>query len=298
MNRDELIYKWLNHELNGDELKAFKKLEEYESLNKMNEITKGLKAPDYNTSEELQKVLSRIETKKAKKKNWMPIVASIASIFVICFGFYYYSTSLDTTFTTLAAQKQTITLPDGSIAELNASSQLSFNEHGWKNNREINLDGEAFFKVLKGSKFEVKTNTGTVTVLGTQFNINQRKSLFEVVCYEGLVNVNYSAFDVKLQPGNSFLIRDGKLIATEKENLSAPSWTANYSLFQSVPYKEVVAEFERQFDVQITLKSIDGSQLFTGSFDHNNMETALKSITLPLNLTYSKTNRTITLKRE
>jgi transmembrane sensor len=44
--------------------------------------------------------------------------------------------------------------------------------------------------------------------------------------------------------------------------------------------------------------NIDTNQLFTGSFAHNNIEVALKAITLPLHVTYSKTNHTILLKRE
>lgn len=298
MNREELIYKWLNHELNADELEAFKKLEDYETLRNLNDGIKGFKASDYDTSDELQSVLRRINFKKSGRENWLSVAMSVAAIFVVCFGFYYYATTVDSTFKTLAAEKQRVELPDGSIAELNALSELAFNEHSWSDHRLIHLNGEAFFKVVKGSRFEVKTNTGIVTVIGTQFNIKQRHGYFEVVCYEGLVNVSYDSYNVNLPPGNRFLIRNGKLIATEKENLKSPAWIDNYSQFKSVPYHEVVAEFERQYDVKIKLKSIDDSQLFTGSFAHNDIETALKSITLPLQLTYSKTNRTITLKRD
>lgn len=298
MNRDELIYKWLNHELNADELEAFKMLEDFEVLNKLNNSLQELKAPEYLTAEEQESVLQRISLKKTNRKNWLSIAMSFAAIFILCFGYYFYTTTLDSTFTTLASQKEMIELPDGSIVKLNALSELSFNKNNWEKHREVQLKGEAYFKVAKGSKFEVTTDGGTISVLGTQFNIKQRDQLFEVFCYEGLVNVTYDTYDVNLPPGNRFLIRDGKLIATEKENLNAPSWIENYSRFKSVPYKEVLAEFERQYDVKIDLKSVEDSQVFTGSFIHDNMEVALKSITLPLQLTYSKSNRTITLKRE
>ena len=298
MNRDELIYKWLNHELNADELEAFKQLEDYRQLVLLNEGVQTYKAPNYNVSEELNSVLEQIERKKSRKKSWFPMAASIAAVVLVLIGYFYYSTTQETEFKTLASQKLSIELPDGSFAQLNAQSDLSFNKNQWQKNREIKLNGEAYFDVSKGSKFEVETPDGTVTVLGTKFNIKQRKEFFEVVCYEGLVNVKYSTFDINLNEGDSFVIRDGKLIATEKENNPTPSWIDNYSQFSSVPYKEVLAEFERQYDVNIELSGIDTKQLFTGSFSHGNIEVALKSITLPLKLTYSKTNRTITLKRE
>lgn len=297
MNREDLIKKWLDNNLNTDELEAFKKLEDYESLVKLSDSVKHFKAPEYNTSEALQDVLRTIKTPK-KSVRWIPILSRIAAIFVVCFGVYYYTTTLDTTFKTLASQKQTIELPDASTVALNATTTVSFNKKQWKTNRQVQLNGEAYFKVAKGSKFEVITDAGTVTVLGTQFNIKQRHNYFEVVCYEGLVGVAYNNNETKLQPGNRLLLIDGKLIATEKENQIEPSWINNNSVFKSLPYREVIAEFERQYDMTINLQSINDSQLYTGSFTHNNIDVALKSITLPLHLSYTKTDDTITLKRE
>ncbi len=297
MNREDLIKKWLDNNLNTDELEAFKKLEDYESLVKLSDSVKHFKAPEYNTSEALQDVLRTIKTPK-KSVRWIPILSRIAAIFVVCFGVYYYTTTLDTTFKTLASQKQTIELPDASTVALNATTTVSFNKKQWNTNRQVQLNGEAYFKVAKGSKFEVITDAGTVTVLGTQFNIKQRHNYFEVVCYEGLVGVAYNNNETKLQPGNRLLLIDGKLIATEKENQIEPSWINNNSVFKSLPYREVIAEFERQYGMTINLQSINDSQLFTGSFTHNNIDVALKSITLPLHLSYTKTDDTITLKRE
>jgi hypothetical protein len=77
-----------------------------------------------------------------------------------------------------------------------------------------------------------------------------------------------------------------------------PSWLNNASTFISLPYKTVIAEFERQYNVDITLLGIDSEQLFTGSFAHDNIDVALKSITLPLYATYNKSNNTITIKGE
>lgn len=298
MNREELISKWLDNDLNNEELQAFKNLEDYDDLVKLNQNLQAFKADDYNTSEELGNVLSAIKNKKQTPTHWFKPLLRVAAILAVCFSLYYYTTTLDTKFTTEYAQKTTIELPDASYVSLNAKSYLAFNKKDWKNDREVELDGEAFFKVAKGSSFKVKTTSGTVTVYGTQFNVKQRDNYFEVICYEGLVGVTYNAQETKLKPGNSFLIIDGKSIAKEKESRTIPSWLNNASTFKSLPYKTVITEFERQYNVDITLINIDDEQLFSGSFAHNNIELALKSITLPLHATYSKTNNTITLKGE
>lgn len=298
MNRENLISKWLDNDLNDQELKAFKKLEEYDDLVKLNNNLQAFKAEDYDTSKELESVLASIKSSKQQSVNWFKPFMRVAAILAICFSLYYYTTTLDTTIATEYSQKTTISLPDDSSVSLNAKSLLIFNKKDWKQEREVELEGEAFFKVAKGSSFSVKTKTGVVTVYGTQFNIKQREHYFEVICYEGLVGVTYNSQEIKLKPGESFLIIDGGKIAKEKETSSIPSWLNNESQFKSLPYKEVISEFERQYNVTIKLNNIDDQQLFTGSFAHNNMGVALKSITLPLDVKYTKANNIITLTRE
>lgn len=301
MKREDLILKWLDNNLNNQELEAFKKLEDYDDLVKLSDSTKAFKTADYDTPKELDRVLQIIHaTKKQTKKQtyWLKRALHVAAILAVCFSLYYYTTTLDTTIRTEIAQKETIQLPDASTVSLNAKSILSFNKADWKNERNVQLEGEAFFKVAKGSKFNVITKSGNVSVLGTQFNIKQRDRYFEVICFEGLVGVTLDSQLTTLKAGDSFLIIDGKLITKEKEIKNTPSWINNESMFKSVPYNEVLSEFERQYNLTFDAKNIDTNQLFTGSFTHENLETALKSITLPLHLTISKTNNTITLKRE
>lgn len=298
MNREILISKWLDNNLNDQELEAFKQLEDYDDLVKLNNSLQGFKADNYDTSTELEDVLTSIKTYKKQSTPWFKPLIRIAAILAVCFSLYYYTTTLDTTITTEVAQKATIELPDASSVSLNAKSLLAYNKKEWKQDREVELLGEAFFKVAKGSSFKVNTTSGTVMVYGTQFNVKQRDNYFEVICYEGLVGVTHNSQETKLKPGDSFLIIDGKQIAKEKEIRIMPSWLNNTSSFRSLPFKTVITEFERQFNVDVTLLGIDSEQLFTGSFAHDNIDVALKSITLPFHITYSKTDRTILLKRE
>lgn len=298
MNREALILKWLNNDLNDQEFKAFKALEDYEDLVKLNQNLQGFKANTFDSEKELQNVLSAIKTEQKSKIHWLKPLMRVAAVIAICFSVYYYTTTLDTTVSTEIAEVKTEILPDASAVSLNAKSFITYNKNAWKTHRNLELQGEAFFKVAKGSTFKVNTTSGTVTVYGTEFNVKQRNNYFEVICYEGLVGVTYNNKETKLKPGDSFVVIDGKLIAKEKEYRTAPSWLNNESEFKSVPFKEVVAEFERQYNVEITLEGIDAKQRFTGSFTHENLDVALKSIALPLHVTYSKNKNTIILKRE
>lgn len=298
MDRETLILKWLDNDLNDQELQAFKSLEDYDDLVKLNNSLQGFKAPEYDARKELDTVLSTIKSSKTQKTHWIKPFMRVAAILAICFSLYYYTTTIDTTITTEMAQKTMVELPDASSVSLNAKSVLVFNKNSWKNNREVALQGEAFFKVAKGASFNVITETGTITVYGTQFNVKQRDNYFEVICYEGLVGVTFNSQETKLKAGDSFLIIDGKTIAKEKENSLTPSWLNNESQFTSLPYKQVIAEFERQYNVDITLIGVDSEELVTCGFPHDSIDVALKSICVPLSLTYSQSNDTIILKSE
>lgn len=296
MNKDDLIKKWLDHNLNPEEQKAFEALDDYENLIKLSDSVTGFKAPYFDKDEVFITLKNQLKTRT--KRNIIKPLLRLAAVLLIGFSVFYYTSNLDSHIQTLVTEQTTIELPDASIVTLNSESNLTYNKNKWKNNRTIVLDGEAYFKVAKGSTFDVKTSDGIVSVLGTEFNVKQRENYFEVTCFEGLVAVRYNETMVKLIPGNRFAVIDGKIIADEKENKSQPDWTAHESTFASRPLKFVIEELQRQYNTNVTVKNVDTKQLFTGSFTHKDLDLALKSITLPLGLTYSKTKTGIILTGE
>ena len=300
MDREYLLKKWLNHDLNAEELKAFKALDDYQHLNKLERSLEDFSAPPFDKSATYANIQEHISvTKKNQPKiQWLKPLLRIASVVAIILSVYYYTSTLDSTTQTHFAEKTEVRLPDQTLVTLNAQSEVTFNKHNWKNKRDIYLDGEAFFDVEKGSEFNVITSIGTVTVLGTEFHVKNRAGFFETVCYEGSVKVVTDSETKILKPGDQFLSIDGNYIATEKEKYNRPSWLQNESTFKSIPYKYVLDEFERQYQVSFDLKAIDGEKLYTGSFVHNNKELALKAITLPLNINFTVKNNVIVLYRE
>jgi len=300
--KEHLIQKWLDGELNDAELKAFKELPEYSSYTKLSETAKLFKDTTYDVELELGALKSKIKdrkqttvqpTNKVVQMNWMKPLLRVAAILIIALAVYFSPIYGDiTTVKTLASNTTTIDLPDNSNVKLNAASSLKYSKRNWKNNREVNLVGEAYFKVEKGSQFDVVTWLGKVSVLGTQFNVKQRVNYFEVICYEGLVSVSYKGKEIKLPAGKSFKLVDGAIVEGQTKD-SAPSWAQkSISSFKSVPYSEVIKEFERQYNVVIEANNIDTLQLFTGSFTNKDKELALKSITLPLQLKFYKKDNT------
>lgn len=94
------------------------------------------------------------------------------------------------TFKTENGEIASLTLPDNSQVTLNAGSQVVYSGNRFNTRRKIQLTGEAYFKVTKGNTFSVVTTEGTVTVLGTTFNVRSRDEKLSVFCYTGKVKVS------------------------------------------------------------------------------------------------------------
>ncbi len=300
MTREELIRKWMDDELSPEEYQAFMALEDSEELIRLSRGIQAFKAPEFNLEQARESVFSQIAQRKTKGSgSILKYALRIAAVVVIALGSYYFLMTQETEVHTEMAQKSSLSLPDASEVVLNAASTLTYNSRKWSSAREVDLNGEAYFKVAKGKSFTVWTSDGSVTVLGTEFNVKSRNGMFEVVCYEGSVAVESGDNSKILKAGDRFLIIDGKYIATEKEARTQPSWTLNESYFRSMPFEQVVMEFERQYNVVIQTKNINLEARFTGSFIHDDIDLALKSITLPMNLKYSLLNgNTILLSGE
>ena len=287
--QENYLAKWLNNELTEEELTEFKKSAEYASYQRIIEASKGMEAPNFDVDQawtSFKGTTLEEETKVVPLHPFKSFLRVAAVIAVLLGGAYFYLNTLDEQYTTAFAQQTEIVLPDASEVLLNSGSELSFSEKNWKENRNLELDGEAYFKVAKGKKFTVSTDSGIVTVLGTQFNVESRKDFFEVTCYEGLVSVTYNGTERKLPAGNSFVVINGEIQQTDAVVALVPSWTQNESTFKSIPLKYVLAEFERQFDLKVETQNINTEQLFTGTFNNTDINLALESISTPSQIRY------------
>ncbi|WP_100612163.1 FecR family protein [Confluentibacter lentus] len=298
MKNEHNILKWLNNELSEDEVKDLKQSENLETLEKIAFYASQMQVPKVDA----QQALAAFKERKRSKKDTKVIPLSfktfmrVAAVFVVLLASSYFLFFNNAkSFETHVAQTQNVMLPDASEVILNAQSTLKYNKKTWENKRDLQLSGEAFFKVSKGQKFTVNTPVGTVEVLGTQFNVKERPNYFEVQCYEGLVAVTYNNKTLKLSKGKSFRVLDGTIQVVDDFNAENPSWLQAESSFDKIPLSQVVSELERQYDLSIDYKAVDESQLFTGTFTHSDKHIALQSITIPLKLSYKIEGRNVTL---
>lgn len=296
MKNEKEIIKWFNNELSSQEIEDLKQSEDLQTLEKIAHYASQLETPQVDVHAALEAFKTRNHSKKKIKVrtlNFNTLYKFAAVVVVMLTSAYFLFFNNVKSFETQIAQTKTVTLPDNSEVILNSASKLSFNEKKWVDERALTLEGEAFFKVQKGQTFSVNTTAGVVTVLGTQFNVKERKNYFEVNCYEGLVSVTYNNKTIKLPPGKTFRVINGTIENVEDFNVQNPSWIQQESSFNKIPLDQVIAEFQRHYDIKIKVEGVDTSKLFTGSFTHTDQEIALQAITIPLQLSYKIKGNTI-----
>ncbi|WP_408648506.1 FecR family protein [Tenacibaculum pacificus] len=199
---------------------------------------------------------------------------------------FYFNSNNDTTFSTKYGEQITIKLPDNSIAYLSADSSLEFTEKNWNKNRNLSLTGKAYFEVEKGKTFTVHTKKGDVVVLGTKFTVNSSKNIFEVQCFEGKVKaISKNKNEVVLSKGKAFRVYQNK-----SENWSFikknPSWLNGESSFNNAPLSEVILRLKKQYNLKFDINKIDINKRFTGTFTHDNVNIALKTVFAPMNISF------------
>lgn len=296
MEEDYKLAKWLNNELNDEELKAFEESPEFAMYQKIKETSSRLKTTNFDETKILTQVLSSKKAPKvvALNQNWF---MKIAAILILGFGLAFLITSnFKEKYYGTSQLTQKVKLPDNSEVIVNKNSSIEYKTFFWNNNRKLKLTGEAYFKVAKGKKFEVNTDLGKVTVLGTQFNVNSKNKAFEVTCFEGKVKVNYNNKELLLTKGMKVSFNERK-IKESKTAILVPTWTTNELQFRNENLTTIIQELEKSYNVTITKNNINNNQLFTGKIPAQNLDVALKILASTYHLQIVKTeNNTYLLK--
>ena len=195
------------------------------------------------------------------------VAASVAAIIILLpsIAFFYTKNEVVGRGSHLA-----VVLPDGSTVDLNAESKITYKPLWWHISRDVELKGEAYFEVKKGSTFDVRSGEYTVSVLGTSFNIFSRDGKYNVTCLTGKVNVSDKLESVILTPNMQALWDNGKLTSKDIDDAKESiNWKQGKFIFVGVPLPDVIQEIERQYDIEVLPNSIPDYS-YSGNFTKTN----------------------------
>ncbi|WP_320112619.1 FecR family protein [Draconibacterium orientale] len=223
-----------------------------------------LKELENSEWDELQ---NRIDTSKVKLGFFKELV-KIAAIIIVALGVgwmshYFYTEAASVrkvemrTVEAIKGQIKEVFLADGTHVWLNSGSRLSFPSNFTEKNREISLQGEAYFEVTSSEKnpFLVKTGNHTVKVTGTKFNICEYpgNKIIETTLVEGKVKIISGNIFKDLYPGeqSTFYTETAEVLIGEKDFDIYTAWREGRYEFRNESVDKVFQIMERWWDVKI-----------------------------------------------
>ncbi|MDQ0638926.1 transmembrane sensor [Pedobacter sp. W3I1] len=169
-----------------------------------------------------------------------------------------------------------VSLPDGTKVWLNAATTLKYPYAFAKNERLVELNGEAYFEVSKDHSrpFRVKTNAQTVEVLGTHFNINayNDETAVKTTLLEGAVKVSTASGTVNLHPGEQSQLNtnNARLIVDRQIDIDKEmAWKNNIFSFDNDDLQTIMRQISRWYDVDVVYQGKITPEKYVGEIPRN-----------------------------
>jgi transmembrane sensor len=279
----------------------------YQKIRILWERSKGAyNSVEFDEAAAKAKILSKIQHIQSKNRAlkirfWYSAAASI----LLLLGLAIYTTKLhdgrDIAFTS-GNNIREIILPDSSHVWLNENSLLRTPEVFSAKQRNVVLEGEAYFEVFRdvNRPFKIKAGNTMIKVLGTSFDVKLEKA-------NGNVSVNVNSgkvafYKVNNLQGNNILTpgTSGQYIASEnKIKISTQidqnylSWKTGILTFYDTPLDEVCRVLGEHYKKKVKAVTQDRNLTLTGSFQKEPLEDILKTIEITLDIEVTVSNGVI-----
>lgn len=197
-------------------------------------------------------------------------------------------------------------LSDGTDVHLNAGTSLKYPVRFINGeNRQVFLNGEAFFEVTKDAKhpFVVGSNDMNVKVLGTKFNVTSYKEdakTYTVLVEGSVVASNKVVEDdnVILKPGNRVFFENKHLKTETVDVRKYIAWVTGELMFIDDSFGVITNKLERKYNVDIVNKYDELNDIMvTATFKEENIDQVLKTFQTYKAFNYTINNRVITITK-
>ena len=261
----------------------------------LEQLIEGTSQPDgTDCNIALDKVHARMRRDSGRRfwsrlRNYAALLALPLLAATIWFASRYYKAedSVDVTISSVAGMTSSTTLPDGSMVWLNSNSRLSYPSR-FSGNREVTVEGEAFFKVVKkeGSKFVVHAKGASIEVLGTEFDVEAyptdglvRATLLRGSVLFSVPSDSQAPRSFTLKPGERYTwdASDGTLLRANVNPSTAAAWRDGRIILENTSLADALRQIGNRFNVEFLIRNeaLLG-QRYTGTFTEQRLEVVLE----------------------
>lgn len=267
------------------------------------EILQTIQKIDPN--EALQKVKKEIKKKhRISPWTWMQRVAVVLFIPLLTGLVYLYLTKGNEPveymeMRTMSGMVASVNLPDGSTVWLNSDSYLKYPTKFTGKTREVDIKGEAYFKVARNEKKSFVVHTADdlkVEVLGTEFNMDAYKEtgFTATTLVKGSVRFHYKGSDNR---SKELIMKPGQKVVYDEQTkqiaLSEPyvpseiAWKEGQIILRNTSLEQTLRILSRRFNVDFILKnSALKDNYFTGTFEKQQLPRILEHLRISTNIRY------------
>jgi len=213
-------------------------------------------------------------------RNTFKFAAALGAIAIIgTLSTYYFTQPTYQTFATTLGGREVLTLHDGSVIELNASTAIRLYDDAKE--RRVTLEkGEAYFNIQHDAArpFVVTSGNHRITDLGTKFSVRTEEGRLRVALMEGRAEVDNinSAKPVVLNPGEVAIATADSISVAKKpirELADALGWRRGQIIFYHTTLAKAVAELNRYNRKQVVIADGATARLtINGSFPTNGID--------------------------
>ena len=194
-----------------------------------------------------------------------------------------------------------VTLPDQSVVTLNQGAKISYDPNFGE--RQIQLDGEAFFDITKNPQkpFTILTENTATTVLGTSFNIKNEATKTIVTVFTGKVSFEDRSGkneSLILTPTQHGIYQSGdKSLRKEADiALEALNWQKEKIDFDDEKLSKILPALETFYGVSIEIKEPNINNCkYSGHFERSSLNNALETLASIQELTFTQKANKIVL---
>lgn len=194
----------------------------------------------------------------------------------------------------------TETLPDGSVVTLNKHSRLTCPKRFAGGNRDVKLEGEAFFDITpdKQHPFIIAADGVSVKVVGTSFNVKTNKERTEVIVETGIVEVSKKKSMVRVKPNEKVtVLRSSAPVKEKNEDAFYNYYRTNEFNCVNTPLWRLADVLGEAFNVRIQFAKPEIKDLkLTTTFHNEPLDNIITVICETFDLTAERNGKDIILK--
>lgn len=292
-------------------------------LQQLQQLREGLRQ-----SAMLQETLEATGKSTARRRAAWKYAAGIAALIAGIAAVYLYkkmpappSPATASVYRTGNEDRRTIVLADGTVITMRANSTITPAPGFNTGNREVSLNGEAFFDVKQqaAQPFVVHTSAMRITVLGTVFNVSayEGRGQSEAALFRGKV-----AVDLKQAPGRSVVLQPNQKLVVGKatpapgaaartgykvQPLAADpvshkateiAWVRNRLQIEDEPLSEIAKKLEQWYGIPLTFEDEEVKQYrYSGTFESETIVKALEALQLSYPFSFRVQNNRVIISK-